>query len=84
MADKSKLIEILAGTEHHPKVPDDMQKLLLGHPDILKLRNGLTKLARNEWICRVTIVKQDITRAEHIIRMHKNLLEGIKRPCCRP
>jgi uncharacterized protein YdeI (YjbR/CyaY-like superfamily) len=47
-------------------------------------RNALTPLARNERICRVTIVKKEETRKEHIARLCEDLLKGKKRPCCRP
>ncbi len=65
-------------------VPADMQQALTADADVLALWNGLTPLARNEWICWTTIVKQPETRAEHIERMREQLLEGKRRPCCWP
>lgn len=49
-----------------------------------ELWNGLTPLARNEWICYVTIVKKSETRAAHLERMQEDLPAGKKRPCCWP
>jgi uncharacterized protein YdeI (YjbR/CyaY-like superfamily) len=73
---------ILEGTIH--SIPDDMMSALLLKKDILEKRNNLTPLARNEWICRVTIVKKDVTREKHLIRLIEDLADGKKRPCCRP
>ncbi|MBP7007635.1 YdeI/OmpD-associated family protein [Patescibacteria group bacterium] len=64
-------IPILAGTLH--ELPSDLQEMLLLSPEITEKWNTLTPLARNEWICRVTIVKKDETRKDHI----KRLLEDI-------
>ena len=65
-------------------IPSDIKDTLLKHPDILDLWNNLTQLARNEWICRVTIVKKEETRKEHLERLCSDLREGKRRPCCRP
>jgi uncharacterized protein YdeI (YjbR/CyaY-like superfamily) len=65
-------------------LPDDIQAVLLDKPDVLMARNSLTPLARNEWICRVTIVKKEDTRKEHIQRLWEDLLKWKRRPCCRP
>ena len=65
-------------------VPDDLQKVLGSHPELLEKWNKLTPLARNEWICWTTIVKQEKTRAEHIERLRQEIIEGKKRPCCWP
>ena len=56
-------IPILAGTLH--ELPSDLQEMLLLSPEITEKWNTLTPLARNEWICRVTIVKKDETRGKH-------------------
>ena len=65
-------MEILTGT-YHDEVPTDMIQTLCAHPDVLEKWNSLTPLARNEWICRVTIVKQDKTRSAHIIRLIQDI-----------
>ena len=66
------------------KVPKDLREALLSSDDVLGLWNGLTPLARNEWICWVTIVKKAETREEHLKRLSADLQKGKKRPCCWP
>lgn len=73
---------ILAGAVH--EVPDDIQAVLLWDKELLQLWNALTPLARNEWICWVTIVKKAETREEHIHRLCEDIKKGKKRPCCWP
>lgn len=66
------------------EVPDDLKKALVKNPLVLEKWNGLSPLARNEWICWTTIVKKAETRKEHIERLCAELLEGKRRPCCWP
>lgn len=65
-------------------VPDDLRAVLLTHPALLTKWNMLTPLARNEWICWTTIVKQESTRKEHLMRLREEITGGKKRPCCWP
>lgn len=65
-------------------VPADIKKVLHAKPNVLKQWNSLTPLARNEWICWVTIVKKAETRKEHLTRLCEDLLNGKRRPCCWP
>lgn len=65
-------------------VPTDIKVALLGNNALLEKWNNLTPLARNEWICWTTIVKQEDTRKDHIRRLSEEILEGKKRPCCWP
>ncbi len=58
--------EIAEGTIH--KVPADLQKVLESKSGVLAKWNDLTPLARNEWICWITIVKKPETRENHIAR----------------
>lgn len=74
--------EIATGVNH--QVPADLQVALIAAPEVLTLWNSLTPLARNEWICWVTIVKKAQTREEHILRLQEDLLSGKRRPCCWP
>ena len=74
--------EILTGAVH--KVPKDLRKFLTSNSDVLEKWNQLTPLARNEWICWVTIVKKYEIRQEHINRLQADILQGKKRPCCWP
>lgn len=71
---------IIGGTVH--TVPSDLRNALSADKKALTLWEGLTPLARNEWICWVTFVKQDVTRAEHVSRVISELKEGMRRPCC--
>ncbi len=77
-----KNIIIEEGVVHD--VPDDLRKALLSLPELIGKWNKLTPLARNEWICWTTIVKQEKTRKAHIKRLCEEILEGKKRPCCWP
>lgn len=74
--------QISTGVVH--EVPADLEEALLANYRILELWNSLTPLARNEWICWITTVKKEETRAEHIERMSSQLEEGKRRPCCWP
>ena len=66
------------------QVPKDLKNVLSSNYDLLKKWKSLTPLARNEWICWVTIVKKIETRKKHIERLSEEILEGKKRPCCWP
>lgn len=60
----------------------DIKKALTSDKAALAAWEGLTPLARNEWICWVSFVKKAETREEHIERLIKQLKEGKRRPCC--
>lgn len=75
-------IHIGTGVVH--EVPDDLKTVLTTDSALLGLWNGLTPLARNEWICWVTHVKKVETRKEHIRRLSIEVLAGKRRPCCWP
>ncbi len=64
------------------KVPNDLYEALTSDLKAGELWNGLTPLARNEWICWVTFVKKDETRIEHVKRTVNELKKGKRRPCC--
>lgn len=66
------------------RVPQDLEQVLTAEPAIKTLWHGLTPLARNEWICWLTIVKKTETRTEHLKRLQIDLLRGKRRPCCWP
>lgn len=66
------------------KMPSDLNLILRSKKDILELWEKLTPLARNEWICWVTIVKKKETRTEHLKRLCEDLQKGKRRPCCWP
>ncbi len=65
-------------------LPDDMRHALQANTEVLAAWEDITPLARNEWICWVTIVKTAETRRKHIERMIDELRQGKRRPCCWP
>ena len=68
------------GTVH--KMPADLRKALLADAKVLALWEGITPLARNEFICWVENAKQIETRNRRVRRTCEELLEGKRRPCC--
>lgn len=72
--------KVAMGVVH--KVPNDLKEILISSDKVLGIWNGLTPLARNEWICWVISVKKQITRDQHVARVYKDLLNGKRRPCC--
>lgn len=66
------------------RMPKDLKETLLKNSDIFNIWSKLTPLARNEWICYVTIVKKDVTRKGHLARLCVDLRKGKRRPCCWP
>lgn len=65
-------------------MPVDMKRAITAKPDVLGKWQSLTPLARNEWICWVTIVKKPETRKDHLARLLEDIFKGKKRPCCWP
>lgn len=63
-------------------LPADLREALRADSKALAAWEDLTPLARNEWICWVTFVKQDKTRKDHVKRTISELKEGKRRPCC--
>src|SRR3979411_2199411 len=63
-------------------VPVDLRRVLIANPKVLAAWQGLTPLARNEWICWVGWPKKAETRNQHIQRLQSELLVGKRRPCC--
>ncbi|MEK7600693.1 MAG: YdeI/OmpD-associated family protein [Patescibacteria group bacterium] len=64
------------------KVPEDFRGALLASGKAQTAWNAITPLARNEWICWVTLVKKPEIRAHHIKRACEDLAKGKRRPCC--
>lgn len=71
---------ISGGVVH--KIPTDLKKSLLSDSKAFSVWESLTPLARNEWICWVTLVKKEETRLDHIRRVVPELKGGKRRPCC--
>lgn len=66
------------------RIPKDLKEVLVKNNNLLLLWNSLTPIARNEWICYITIVKKSETRKEHLMRLSEDLQKGKRRPCCWP
>jgi hypothetical protein len=73
-------ITISSGTAH--KLPSDLREALEADQKAHSLWEGLTPLARNEWICWTISVKTPSAREEHVARVVSELKEGKRRPCC--
>jgi len=71
-------------TDFLHKISKDLQAILARNSKVMEVWKSLTPLARNEWICYVTIVKKDETRQKHLVRLQEDLLKGKRRPCCWP
>ncbi len=67
----------------HP-IPENLKNILLENSELLEKWNALTPIARNEWICWITIPKQEKTKQERLKRLQEDILSGQKRPCCWP
>ena len=65
-------------------IPPDLQAVLQGDRSLQEKWDGLTPLARNEWVCWMTSAKQATTRAKRLGRLQEELLAGKRRPCCWP
>lgn len=63
-------------------VPKDLKKALTSDSKSSFIWETLTPIARNEWICWVTLVKKDETRMSHVKRVISELKDGKRRPCC--
>jgi len=72
--------EIAQGVVHN--VPIDLRKTLSSFPKAREAWNGLTPLARNEWICWIVSAKKPETRNHRIERTCTELMKGMHRPCC--
>jgi hypothetical protein len=73
---------ITGGIPEVHKMPSDLEKGLLADKKVVELWEGITPLARNEFICWVEDAKQEKTRIRRITRTTEELLEGKRRPCC--
>jgi uncharacterized protein YdeI (YjbR/CyaY-like superfamily) len=74
--------EIKLGTIH--EIPENLKHILLSNLDLLAKWNNLTPLARNEWICYITIPKKQETKDSRLVRLGEDIGSGEKRPCCWP
>jgi hypothetical protein len=72
--------DISGGAVHD--LPEDLREALASDVEALAVWEGLTPLARNEWICWTISVKKPETRQQHVERVKAELKEGMRRPCC--
>jgi len=71
----------LSGGLVHDLTPG-LTKALTASPDVIKLWESITPIARNEFLCWIKNAKHEETRARRITRTIEELLDGQKRPCC--
>ncbi len=64
------------------KLPADFKQAIVGSPQVYKLWEEITPLARNEWICWVENAKKDETRKRRITVGLSKMTSGMRRPCC--
>ncbi len=73
---------VAGGVVH--ELPDDLRDALVMSPSALAAWDGITPLARNEFICWVEDAKKPATRERRIRRTCEELEQGLRRPCCWP
>ena len=64
------------------KTPADLRKAIASSPATKAAWEGITPLARNEWICWITSGKKAETRSIRIEKALSKLEGGMHRPCC--
>lgn len=64
------------------EAPSGLKRVLNNSEKARELWNGLTPLARNEWICWIISVKKPKSRKKHIDQACEMMLGGKRRPCC--
>lgn len=63
-------------------VPSDLQNIIDSSKAMQKAWEGITPLARNEWMCWIESAKKQETRNRRVKRTHEELIKGKRRPCC--
>jgi len=74
---------VLAGGVVHD-IPTDVVAALETDHALIEIWQGLTPLARNEWICWIEDAKKSQTRTKRTDLLAVQLLAGKRRPCCWP
>ncbi len=69
---------------HLHSLPKDLNTTLKTNKTLQTAWQTLTPLAKNEWICWLTLVKKPLTRKQHLSRLVSDLNHGKRRPCCWP
>jgi uncharacterized protein YdeI (YjbR/CyaY-like superfamily) len=75
-----KLQKLLNGTVH--ALPTDFGTAIEEVEKVGLLWQGITPLARNEWICWITSGKLAETRDIRIKKAISKMSSGMRRPCC--
>ena len=73
-----------ASPDFRHETPDELRAVLDSDEALQAKWDGLTDLARNEWICWMTSPKKQETRDAHLARLQEDILDGKRRPCCWP
>ena len=73
-----------ASADFRHETPAELRAALDRNPDLKARWDGLTELARNEWICWTITPKKQETRDAHLARLQEEVLAGKRRPCCWP
>lgn len=60
-------------------IPDNLKKLLLSNDELLNKWSALTPIARNEWICWITVPKKEETKTERLKRLVEDILNEKKK-----
>ena len=78
----NKGTKMSSGITH--EAPEDLKEVIVSEIDTLHIWEGLTPIARNEWICWIESARTHETRVQRIERFLTDLKEGKRRPCCWP
>ena len=73
-----------ADPDFRHQLTPELKAMLDGDALLSAKWEALTPLARNEWICWTLSAKQEATREKRRERLHEEILEGKKCPCCWP
>ena len=73
-----------AAPDFRHQLTPELKAMLDGDALLSAKWEALTPLARNEWICWTLSAKQEATREKRRERLHEEILDGKKRPCCWP
>lgn len=65
-----------------PAIPADVAATLKANPDVQKLWDAVTPMARWEWLRWIGSTKNEATRANRIEVSCSKLRHGERRPCC--
>jgi uncharacterized protein YdeI (YjbR/CyaY-like superfamily) len=75
------MVNVSAGVLH--ELPDFIKNTIL-EKNIHETWESLTPIQRNEYICWVTMAKQEATKEKRLRIMVENLSGGKRNPCCWP